>query len=113
MLPRQLLLLLAIALTGCGSSGVVDAVKQVTIAELEKETSHLVFFSYVGSDEQFHYFETLERRKYKLPRADWRVPNPLTLGMGAQFFVAVKDGKITAPDPKKMSRIAEDRLLAH
>ena len=81
------------------------------MAQLASETDHLVFFNYVGSDAEFHYFTTAERKRYKVPLAEWNNPRPFPLDGGMQLFMAVKDGKLTTPDPNEMASLSEDELL--
>ena len=92
-----------------------SAVKQVTLIELEKETDHLVFLSYVGSDEQSHYFLTPERKRYKVDRSEWQLPPHMvavTPRPGSMaVFVKIKGGKVTAPDPKKMAELKPEQLM--
>jgi hypothetical protein len=99
---RWLFLVLALLLAGCGSRE-ASAVKHVSVAELEAETKHLLFFNYLGGDAQFHYFLTGEGKRYKLDRAAWALPLVHPPDAGVQLFVTVKDGKVTVPDPKKMA----------
>jgi hypothetical protein len=79
--------------------------KQVTLAELEKVTKALPFFSYTGNDEQFHYFKT-PTRLYKVTREEWPQPNMprVAPSMGIELFVRIQDGKVTVPDPKDVAR---------
>lgn len=110
---RRIALLLAVFLTlaGCQKQPASSEPKQVSIAELGKETDHLVFFNYVGSDDDFHHFTTAEGKRYKVPRAEWKNPQPFPLNGGMQLFMTVRDGKLTVPDPKEMAGLSEDELL--
>jgi hypothetical protein len=85
--------------------------KHVSLAELEAETRHLVFFNYTGSDGRFHYFTTREGEHYQLDRSAWQLPMAFPVGAGMQLFITVKGGKLTAPDPMKMAELSEDDLL--
>src|SRR5437899_2381909 len=107
---RWLLLLLGLVAAGCGSRE-GSAVKQVNLAELEAETKHLVFFNYIGSDPQSHYFTTKEGKRYKLDRSAWQLPMAFPTNAGMQLFVTVKEGKVTVPDPKKLSELPDGELL--
>ena len=105
-------LTIALALAaGCGTKEASPGVKQVTVAELGKETDHLIFFKYVGSDTEFHYFTTAESKRYKVLRSEWNTPRPFPLDGGMQLFMTVKNDKLTAPDPKEMAGLSEDELL--
>jgi hypothetical protein len=103
--------LVILVVAGCGTKGSATGVKQVTVAELGKETDHLVFFNYVGSDNDFHYFTTAEKKRYKVPRAEWANPQPSPLDGGMQLFMTVKDGKLTVPDPKEMAQLSQDEIM--
>jgi hypothetical protein len=107
---RLLVLMLALVAVGCRSRE-GSTVKRVSLAELEAETKHLVFFNYTGSDAQFHYFTTKEGKRYKLDRSAWQLPMAFPPDSGMQLFVTVKDGKVTVPDPKTMGSLPESELL--
>jgi hypothetical protein len=98
-------------LAGCQTHPASSEPKQVSVAELGSETDHLICFNYVGSDADFHYFTTAERKRYKVPRAEWNNPRPFPLEGGIQLFMTVKDGKLTVPDPKEMATLSEDDVL--
>lgn len=100
-----------LAFAGCHTQAPSSGPKQVNIAELGSETDHLVFFSYVGSDADFHYFTAAEDKRYKVPRAEWKNSQPLPFDGGMALFMTVKDGKLTLPDPKEMAALSEDELL--
>jgi hypothetical protein len=109
----RLMLAFLIALplaSGCGAKRATDAFKQVTVAELGNETDHLPFFSYVGSDDELHYFRTSEGKRYKVHRSE--VSNLGTFGVsdGLELFVTIKDGKVTVPDPKMMAGLSQEEL---
>ncbi len=92
------------------------AARQVTLRELERETAHLPFLSWVGSDKRFHYFATREGRRYRVNRSEWRLPPHLGAflprpGDGMALFVTVKDGKVTIPDPRKMADLSDQDML--
>jgi hypothetical protein len=81
--------------------------EQVTLRELERETEHLPYVTWVGSDKRFHYFETREEKRYKVARGEWDTPSFFSSLLprpddGIGLFVTIKDGKITMPDPSKM-----------
>ena len=96
---------------GCGTKEVSPAAKQVTVAELGKETDHLIFFNYVGSDTEFHHFTTAESKRYKVLRSEWNTPRTFPLEGGMQLFMPVKNDKLTVPNPKEMAGRSEDDLL--
>jgi hypothetical protein len=100
-----------VLVAGCQTQPGSSGPKQVTIAELGNETGHLVFFNYVGSDADFHYFTTAEAKRYKVPRAEWNNPQPFPLDGGMQLFMTVKDGKLAIPDPKELAALSEEELL--
>jgi hypothetical protein len=105
------LVITVVIAAGCQTQPASPEPKQVSVAELGSETGHLVFFNYLGSDADFHYFATAERKRYKVARAEWNNPVPFPLDGGMQFFMTVKDGKLTVPDPKEMAALSEDELL--
>jgi hypothetical protein len=100
-----------VIVAGCQTQPASSEPKQVTVAELGNETDHLIFFNYVGSDAEFHYFTTAESKRYKVPRSerDNLVTFPLDGGM--QLFMTVKDGNLIGPDPKEMAALSEEELL--
>jgi|GEM_PF-4694889 len=105
-------LLAAVAVVaGCHTQPASSEPKQVTVAELGNETDHLIFFNYVGSDAEFHYFTTAESKRYKVPRSDRDNLVTFPLDGGMQLFMTVKDGKLTVPDPKEMAALSEEELL--
>jgi hypothetical protein len=83
----------------------------VSVAELGRETDHLVFFRYAGSDADFYYFVTAEGQEYKVALAEWANPSPLPKGGGVRLFMTVKDGRLTVPDPREMATLSEDEVL--
>jgi hypothetical protein len=103
----SLSVVLAIA---CGSSPAKDValVQQVTVPELERATSQLVFFNYIGSDADFHYFTTAHGDRYKVSRPEWELPHTIPLGSGVQMFVSVRNGKLTVPDPEELEGLFQD-----
>jgi hypothetical protein len=98
-------------IVGCQSPSTPTRPKQVSIAELGRETDHLVFFSYVGSDTEFHYFTTAEGKDFRVPFAEWTTAGAFARGTGMNLFVTVKDCKITVPDPTAMAALSEDEIL--
>lgn len=104
------LLLLVVILGGCRTEPARPA-KQVSLAQLEKETRHLVFFRFIGSDDDFDYFATPEGKHYKVSLAEIDDPRSFPLDTDIAVLVTVKDGKITVPDPHKMAAMSQDELL--
>ena len=104
-------LVVAAILGGCGRQEGGSDMKTVSIAELGEETNHLLFFSYVGSDADFHYFTTTDDKQYRVARSEWNNPAAFPTDGTMQFFVTVKDGKLTVPDPKEMSKLSNDELM--
>lgn len=99
-------IVLVLLLPACQASPTGSPVRQVTLPELEKETAGLPFFSYTGHDDAFHYFKA-GGRQYKVKRDEWELPPNLPAmppEAGAELFVRVKDGKVTVPDPKELSK---------
>jgi hypothetical protein len=112
--PRQIL---RIDLEESSENDEATAARQVTLRELERETAHLPFLNWVGSDKRFHYFVTREGEQYRVNRSEWQLPPHMSTfmprpGQGMALFVTVKDGKITVPDPRKMADLADDDLLS-
>ncbi len=104
------LLLIFPFVSGCVTKEASSKVKQVSIEQLAKETDHLVFFSYIGSDAEFHYFKSVEGNRFKVLLSEWPNAQPFPLDGGMELFVTVKDGKLAVPDPKEMARLSEDQL---
>lgn len=104
-----LLVGLAVA-AGCQLEPGETGPRQVSMAQLGRETDHLVFFSYVGSDTEFHHFTTAEDRRYTVARAEWDNPKPFALDGGIELFVSVRDGQLTVPDPNELAALSEDEL---
>jgi hypothetical protein len=102
------LLAVAVLFAGCERKADAPAVKTLTIAQLGKETDHLIFFSYVGSDGDFHYFTTAEGKQYQVARSEWKNPAAFPANGTMQLFMTVRDGKLTVPDPKEMSKLSEE-----
>lgn len=84
---------------------------QVTLAELERETADLVYFSFVGCDDDFDYFETPDGREYELPAAESNMRHrslprllrpPMPPGGGMALFVKLRDGQWVPPDAEQM-----------
>jgi hypothetical protein len=96
--------LFSVLITGC-TSKLENTAKQVSLSQLANETKHLVFFNYSGSDSEFHYFKTSEGKCYKLDLSEWKTPRTWTTDAGIELFVSMREGKLTVPDPKKMSEI--------
>ncbi len=119
MPPRLITLLAGLSLVvpailgGCERQETGSAMKTVSIAELGKETDHLLFFNYVGSDADFHYFTTADDKQYRVARSEWNNPAAFPADGTMQFFMTVKDGKLTVPDPKEMSKLSNDELMHH
>jgi hypothetical protein len=90
--------------------------KEVSLLELERETSQLPVLNWVGVDKRLHYFETREGGRYRVARGEWPLPPYMATmmprpGDGVALFVTVKDGKITLPDPKKMTDMIDQGWL--
>jgi hypothetical protein len=100
-----------VVVAGCQAQPASTEPKRVSVTELGRETDHLVFFSYVGSDADFHYFTTAERKRYRVPRSEWNNALSFPPNGGMQLFMTVKDGKLTLPDDKEMAALSEDELL--
>jgi hypothetical protein len=92
-------------------------VKQVTLAELERETAELVYFNFTGCDDAFDYFSTPDGREFKLPAAASKMRHralppqlrpPMPPGGGMILFVKLKDGQWVPPDPEQMRRLYPD-----
>jgi hypothetical protein len=105
------LLVPLVVLAGCQTQQQSSEPEHVSVAELGSKTDHLVFFNYVGSDADFHYFTTAEQKRYKITLAEWDNSRPFPLNGGMQLFMTVKDGKLTVPDPKEMAGLSQDELL--
>ena len=105
------LLAILVVVAGCRARPASTGTAQVSVADLGTKTDHLVFFNYVGSDADFHYFTTAEGNRYKVSLAEWTIPRPFPLDGGMELFMTVKDGKLTVPDPKEMATLSEEELL--
>jgi hypothetical protein len=86
-------------------------VAKVTLAELERETADLAYFSFVGCDDEFDYFETPDGREYELPAAQSNMRHrslprmlrpPMQPGGGMAVFVELRGGQWVSPDPEQM-----------
>ena len=97
---RLLIALSVLSATGCGGS---SAVKHVSLSTLEAETKQLGIISYTGSDAEFHYFQTKVGQRYKLDLSAWEMPAAFPADAGIELFVTIRDGKLTAPDPRTMA----------
>ena len=75
----------------------------VTVGELGDRTARLFFFSYVGTDADFHHFTTADGGRYRVRRSEWQNAGGFAVGGGMALYVCVKDGKVTVPDPKDMA----------
>lgn len=94
-----------------------ESVKQVILAELEQETADLVYFNFVGFDDDFDYFTTPDGREFKLSAAESKMRHrtlppqlrpPMRRGGGMSLFVKLKGGKWMPPDPEQMRRLFPD-----
>jgi len=100
---RCLLIISLIIISGCSRN--TPAMKHVTIAELETATKGQPFFSYSGSDDNFHYFRTLDGQRYSIERSAWDMPVPFPADGTMEVFVSIKDGEITTPNPSDMKGV--------
>jgi hypothetical protein len=88
----------------------------VSIEQLGVETSHLIFFTYDGSDDLYHYFMLeADGMAYKIDKAVWTPPKPAPSGKTSRLIadtaVTVRDGKITEPDPREMEELTKKGQL--
>jgi hypothetical protein len=104
-------LIIVVLVFGCRAQPAPSGPKQVDLIGLGKETEHLVFFNYIGTDAEYHYFRTAEGNSYKVSRADWNTPRTFPRDAGMELFMTVKNGKLTVPDPDEMATLTEDNRL--
>ena len=98
-LAPPLLIALALALTAGCAHPPNDGTRRVTLAELQKETQHLPFFSYTGSDEAFHHFSTDEGQHYKVERKEWAGAPPHPPANGDRIYITFRGGFLVPADP--------------
>lgn len=94
-LSRVLLALLLPTLCGCPlriENGTPTAARQVTVQRLGEETADIERFSYIGTDDRFHYFKTDRKRYYKVPVTDWQPSNK------DEFLYMVDARSLAGPD---------------
>ena len=106
-----ILLVALVAAAGCQNQPSSSGPKLVSVMELGRETGHLVFFNYIGSDSDYHHFTTAEGKRYKVALGEWNTRATLQPDGKVKVFMTVKDGKLTVPDPKEMARLSEEGLL--
>lgn len=80
----------------------------VSLTELEEETADLGYFTMVGIDDQFAYYETPDGREFELPAAESQMHRrilpgitPMHLlapGNGIALFVKLRGGQWVQPD---------------
>jgi hypothetical protein len=117
---RGLVCVAVVLAAGCTQSREAS-VKRVSLAELERETADLVYFNFVGSDDDFDYFTTPDGRRYNVlanesrmphrsipPEAAAKVRQVVHPRSGIALFVKLKEGRWVPPDPAKMRAIFPD-----
>jgi hypothetical protein len=106
-------LCVVLVLAGCAQPKEAS-LKQVTLAELERETADLVYFNFTGCDEAFDYFSTPDGREFKLSATESKMRHralpaslrpPMRRGAGMILFVKLKGGQWVPPDPEQMRRL--------
>jgi hypothetical protein len=102
-----------LVITGCALHQEAS-VKHVALAELEGETADLVYFNFIGSDEDFDYFRTPDGGELKLSAAESKIPHQalppqlrlqMPPGSGMTLFVKLKGGQWVPPDPEQMRKL--------
>lgn len=102
-----------LVLAGCAHPKEAS-MKQVTLAELERETADLVYFNFTGCDNDFDYFSTPDGREFKLSATESKMRHralpaqlrpPMPRGGGMILFVKLKGGQWVPPDPEQMRRL--------
>jgi hypothetical protein len=112
----------AVALVaGCTQSRGAS-VKQLCLAELERETAGLVDFDYVRVEDSFDDFTTPDERRFRVSAAELGMPRrslppqwrqAVRPGDGVALFVKLKDGRWVPPDPDKMRALFPDVEAGH